>query len=86
MTDPYQEHCDYHYATDAEIDQASAHAAGAEDDQQAWILSDRDVWYANPYYNGPEVPHPEYDNDYDEEEYDGQPDEAQEWESFDPDC
>ena len=22
----------------------------------------------------------------DEEEYDGQPDEAQEWESFDPDC
>jgi hypothetical protein len=29
-------------------------------------------------------------NDYivaqDEDEYDGQPDEAQEWESFDPDC
>jgi hypothetical protein len=24
--------------------------------------------------------------DSDEDEYDGQPDEAQEWESFDPDC
>lgn len=24
--------------------------------------------------------------DEDEDEYDGQPDEAQEWESFDPDC
>lgn len=24
--------------------------------------------------------------DYDEDEYDGQPDEAQEWADFDPDC
>ena len=68
MFDAYQEHCDYHYASDAEVDQAEAHAAGAEDDQQAWILSDRDVWYANPYYMGPEVPHPEYDNCYDGED------------------
>lgn len=28
-----------------------------------WLLSDRDVWYKNPYYNGPEVPHPEDDCD-----------------------
>ena len=27
-----------------------------------------------------------YDDEDDEYEYDGQPDEAQEWESFDPDC
>lgn len=25
----------------------------------AWILSPFDVWYANPYYIGPEQPHPE---------------------------
>jgi hypothetical protein len=29
---------------------------------------------------------PRFDEDEDEEEDDGQPDEAQEWESFDPDC
>ena len=28
----------------------------------------------------------DYIQDEDEDEYDGQPDEAQEWESFDPDC
>ncbi len=26
-----------------------------------WILSDRDVWYANPAYTGPPVPHPDHD-------------------------
>jgi hypothetical protein len=26
------------------------------------------------------------DEDEEDDEYDGQPDEAQEWESFDPDC
>ena len=25
-------------------------------------------------------------SEYDDEDWDGQPDEAQEWESFDPDC
>ena len=24
-----------------------------------WLLSDRDVWYANPAYTGPPSPHPE---------------------------
>lgn len=27
---------------------------------QQWILSDRDVWYRNPHYSGPEQPHPEF--------------------------
>ena len=26
-----------------------------------YILSDRDVWYSNPCYSGPEGMHPEYD-------------------------
>jgi hypothetical protein len=33
-----------------------------------WILSDRDVWYRNPYYKGPAQPHPEFAR-YDDEEY-----------------
>jgi hypothetical protein len=24
-----------------------------------WLLDDRDVWVANPFYSGPPVPHPE---------------------------
>jgi hypothetical protein len=31
----------------------------AKPEDGAWILSDRDVWYANPAYTGPPVPHPE---------------------------
>ena len=34
---------------------------GAEDPDDAWILSDRDAWYRNPFYRGPDVPHPEED-------------------------
>lgn len=34
---------------------------GAEKPDHAWILTDFDVWEKNPYYNGPEVPHPEDD-------------------------
>jgi hypothetical protein len=32
----------------------------------AWILSDRDVWYAICHYVGPPVPHPE-DRDHDDQ-------------------
>lgn len=34
---------------------------GRDNRNLAWILSDRDVWYANPFYTGPAVPHPEDD-------------------------
>ena len=61
-----QEERDFHVATDAEWDAAGAAQIGSEDRDRAWILSDRDVWYANPYYNGPKVRHPE-DDDYEEE-------------------
>lgn len=33
---------------------------GSHNEDQCWILSDRDVWYRNPFYTGPEVEHPEY--------------------------
>lgn len=38
-----------------------AHNVGMDNTDRPWILSDRDVWYRNPFYNGPAVPHPESD-------------------------
>jgi len=50
-----------HLATIAEADQEFACNVGREHSARPWILSDRDVWYANPFYTGPRVPHPEED-------------------------
>ena len=41
-----------------------ARSYGSEHRDQCWILSDYDSWERNPFYTGPEQPHPE---DYDEE-------------------
>lgn len=51
-------------ATPAEADLEYATNVGAQRPDLAWILSDRDVWYRNPYYSGPPVPHPEHYHDY----------------------
>ena len=32
---------------------------GAANPDRAWITSDRDVVYPNPFYTGPRVPHPD---------------------------
>ncbi len=55
-------------ATIAEADAEFARNVGRQRQQQAWILSDRDVWYRNPFYTGPAVRHPEddYSNEGDE--------------------
>jgi hypothetical protein len=54
-------------ATMAEADAEYAANAGANRPDVAWILSDRDVWYRNPAYVGPPVPHPEdYRDDQDQ--------------------
>lgn len=50
------------YSTDSEWDRAEAWELGADSPNRAWVLTDRDVWHANPFYKGPPVPHPE---DYD---------------------
>ena len=42
---------------------------GREQLNQCWILSDRDVWYRNPFYTGPVEPHPEEVSDDDPEEW-----------------
>lgn len=50
-------------ATVAEADLEYAHEVGRMRADQEWILSDRDVWYPNPFYTGPRGPHPEDDSD-----------------------
>lgn len=44
-----------------EWDRFEARDDGSRRPEQPWILSDRDVWYRNPFYDGPEVAHPEDD-------------------------
>lgn len=55
------------YATVSEADRQFAYGLGEDRPHAAWILSDRDVWYKNPFYKGPEQPHPE-DAMYDDPE------------------
>jgi hypothetical protein len=43
----------------AEADRSNAGYAGSLYPERPWVLSDRDVWYRNPFYKGPPVPHPE---------------------------
>ncbi|AOX18578.1 hypothetical protein [Kozakia baliensis] len=40
-------------------DREWAREAGRCNPDSARVLSDRDVWYPNPFYAGPRVPHPE---------------------------
>ena len=58
---------EFYHSTDSEWDRAEARELGAQRPEVAWVLTDRDVWHANPYYQGPPVPHPE---DYDEDQDD----------------
>ena len=60
----YEEHMAFEYATDTDWDNAEAFELGEANPDQAWICTDRDVWHANPFYNGPAVPHPETVEDY----------------------
>jgi hypothetical protein len=50
-------------ATEYEAELEYVANVGAEQPDRAWIWSDRDAWYRNPYYTGPAVPHPEQEQD-----------------------
>ncbi len=54
-----EEHMDFHYASESEMDREAARLNGYARPDCAWILSPRDVWYPNPAYVGPPQPHPE---------------------------
>lgn len=51
-----------HIATQTEAEREWVTNVSHDRADQAWLLSDRDVWYANPAYQGPPVPHPEDEN------------------------
>ena len=61
MPEPHPDDRDFTYSSDAESDRAEAMALGDASPERAWILTDRDVWHANPCYRGPAMPHPEDD-------------------------
>lgn len=63
------------YSSDSDWDRAAASEIGSQNPDQAWVLTDRDVWHRNPCYSGPPQPHPEDDRD----EY---PDPAQRYEDL----
>ena len=50
---------DFHYSSETEWDNAEARELGALRPDCAWIVTNRDVTHANPYYVGPPVPHPD---------------------------
>lgn len=51
-------------ATPAQADQEWVRNVGMDRPDEEWILSDRDVWYRNPFYTGVIHPgHPEDDRD-----------------------
>jgi hypothetical protein len=47
-----------HLATPAEAVREWARNFGHDHPDQAWLLSDRDTWERNPFYQGPPVEHP----------------------------
>lgn len=59
-----QEERDYFPESAANLDLQETALWGVHYPERAWLLSDYDVWVKNPSYHGPEVPHPEYDQDY----------------------
>lgn len=50
-----------HIATGSESLAEFARNAGMDNQDCCWLLDSRDVWVRNPYYNGPDQPHPEDD-------------------------
>lgn len=59
MNEQEMEEREFTISSIAEWDQEDARDRGYHRQDQQWILSDRDVWYRNPYYHGPEQKHPE---------------------------
>lgn len=46
-------------ATHTDAMREFARNVGREYPHVCWLLTDYDVWVRNPFYQGPEVPHPE---------------------------
>lgn len=46
-------------ATMREAVQEYTYNVGRMKPESAWILSPFDTWHKNPFYRGPQIPHPE---------------------------
>lgn len=57
----YEDRC----ATPHEAMAEFARNTGHETPEQAWVLTDYDIWVHNPHYRGPKVPHPEEHDTWD---------------------
>ena len=56
-----EEHNEFTYATAQDWDRHESYELGEANPALAWVCTGRDVWHANPFYQGPAVPHPEFD-------------------------
>lgn len=54
-----QEEREFHHDSLADVDRFDAMLYAAEHPEVAWVSGGMGGVYANPYYTGPEVPHPE---------------------------
>ena len=61
-----QEHYDFVYPTQWEIHKEMARHIGEANQDKQWVLTDFDVWEKNPFYIGPDQPHPEDDYAYEQ--------------------
>tara|TARA_R100000750_G_C2333453_1_gene91097 strand:- start:52 stop:237 length:186 start_codon:yes stop_codon:yes gene_type:complete len=52
---------DFYVPTHQDIIREQARQLGAQKPDRCWILTDYDTWERNPFYTGPEQPHPEDD-------------------------
>ncbi len=56
----------FHASTPSENDRAEAWEIGGRHSERPWVLTDRDVWHQNPYFQcpvgQPYPPHPEDDD------------------------
>jgi hypothetical protein len=66
MFDDYEDDRNDRLATPSEAISEYAANAGRMFPDRAWLLTDWDVWVANPFYQGPKVRHPEED-DYEDD-------------------
>jgi hypothetical protein len=63
-----QEERDFYHDSAANVDRFDVYlgAANRNDTTSDWLLSDRDVWYPNPYFVGVRGPHPEFFHGHEE--------------------
>lgn len=58
---------EFHTSSQGEWDRADAWQRGEESPESPWVLTDRDVWHKNPYFDTKGFPYPPHPEDESEE-------------------